>query len=750
MKTTKQVMATRLLVLFVVLSLAQTILIPTVSAADWVAVSGHVYWNGVAQNGAYVEIVEDYLYQHDYTAYGGYYGLGSDKDSITSNGGTVRATYSGHYNTSTFTSAGGVVDIYITDDSPSVNTASWTCSPTTPRAGIDLVSFWDQSTGSPTGWDWDFGDGTAHATTQNPTHLYSVAGTYTITLTASGDGWSDAETKTNHIVVSAPTGAGATIAMQQSSYTFEMTNQTISIPVVLTGIDGVSTYSVEYSTYAGSAAAGTNYEAVAGTLSFGAGETMKTIDLDVYDDGTIGYNKMFTVGLFNPVGGTISTGLSSATITLLGHKGNSSMINGPIRLWFSTGKIVKYRSVVVDVRLDSANGSLVGGSLYTGSDGMASINSLPYGQHVYCHAVFNGPYRVDDQQTQENYAFDVNFDFSANEQDYYIDIMSPTRCDVNPASISASYPLHSVQITIEDTGKPVTGIPVVLYAGDNYDIKVINKTTDDSGLVSLSAMGSTKFDLKVGGKYNYEKNYYHTFPLSTYTINVGTFKPPNPFGFIGDGVHWVVDAFSGFGSNVNSSGAAYGGVGGNAYAPQSVYGGARPLTDGPFAPAVYCWCNDSLNYAQTFDYNLTSTPIGSNVSTTIGTSQQVGSNETNCIFAVADPYNKNFLLTITAHQPGGDVILYYEYYWPGPNWRLPGVPVSLYPWVSIGIIGAVFLGTAARRNIGMAGITGTVSTAFIAGSGWMAAWGPTIWPILLFCILISVLFYWRQANKGEV
>ena len=34
-------------------------------------------------------------------------------------------------------------------------------------------------------WDWDFGDGTTHSTIQNPTHTYTVAGTYHVILTVT-------------------------------------------------------------------------------------------------------------------------------------------------------------------------------------------------------------------------------------------------------------------------------------------------------------------------------------------------------------------------------------------------------------------------------------------------------------------------------------------------------------------------------------------------------------------------------------
>ncbi len=52
------------------------------------------------------------------------------------------------------------------------------------------ATFTDLSTPGPSGpitaWDWDFGDGTPHGTTQNPSHTYAAAGTYTVTLTVTG------------------------------------------------------------------------------------------------------------------------------------------------------------------------------------------------------------------------------------------------------------------------------------------------------------------------------------------------------------------------------------------------------------------------------------------------------------------------------------------------------------------------------------------------------------------------------------
>ncbi len=54
--------------------------------------------------------------------------------------------------------------------------------------------FNDTSTGDPTAWTWDFGDGGA-STAQNPSHTYAQAGTYNVKLTAANAGGSNSKSK---------------------------------------------------------------------------------------------------------------------------------------------------------------------------------------------------------------------------------------------------------------------------------------------------------------------------------------------------------------------------------------------------------------------------------------------------------------------------------------------------------------------------------------------------------------------------
>ncbi|MFH2095559.1 MAG: PKD domain-containing protein [Bacteroidota bacterium] len=67
--------------------------------------------------------------------------------------------------------------------------AAFTPSTTSICAG-GSISFTDNSTGSPTSWAWDFGDGNT-STQQNPTHTFAANGTYTVMLTATNAYGSD-------------------------------------------------------------------------------------------------------------------------------------------------------------------------------------------------------------------------------------------------------------------------------------------------------------------------------------------------------------------------------------------------------------------------------------------------------------------------------------------------------------------------------------------------------------------------------
>ena len=85
--------------------------------------------------------------------------------------------------------------------------ASFTESYTSGTAPL-TVQFTDQSTESPTSWEWSFGDGST-GTAENPSHTYTAAGTYTVTLTAINTEGSSTNTASQ--TISVISGAATTL-----------------------------------------------------------------------------------------------------------------------------------------------------------------------------------------------------------------------------------------------------------------------------------------------------------------------------------------------------------------------------------------------------------------------------------------------------------------------------------------------------------------------------------------------------------
>ncbi len=86
--------------------------------------------------------------------------------------------------------------ITVTAEAPQ---ADFSGTPTSGMAPL-TVEFSDLSSGEIDTWKWFFGDGDS-AMVQYPGHEYTNPGTYTVSLTATGPGGSDTETKADYIVV---------------------------------------------------------------------------------------------------------------------------------------------------------------------------------------------------------------------------------------------------------------------------------------------------------------------------------------------------------------------------------------------------------------------------------------------------------------------------------------------------------------------------------------------------------------------
>ena len=130
-------------------------------------------------------------------------------------------------------------------------TVSATSSSTYPTAAFSAsstlgimplsVSFTDQSssgTAPSTSWLWSFGDGTT-STEENPTHVYTGAGSYTVSLMVTTANGSDTETKTAYITAIDASGAGC-YAGYRGGMPFDALGDFLILCLISAGLWGMS------------------------------------------------------------------------------------------------------------------------------------------------------------------------------------------------------------------------------------------------------------------------------------------------------------------------------------------------------------------------------------------------------------------------------------------------------------------------------------------------------------------------------
>ncbi|MBN8595701.1 MAG: S8 family serine peptidase [Anaerolineae bacterium] len=85
---------------------------------------------------------------------------------------------------------------------PPAPSAAFSASIQSGIAPLRIV-FTDQSTGSISAWNWNFGDGST-STERNPIHYYNTPGTYTVSLNVTGPGGSNTQTQNDLIAITQP------------------------------------------------------------------------------------------------------------------------------------------------------------------------------------------------------------------------------------------------------------------------------------------------------------------------------------------------------------------------------------------------------------------------------------------------------------------------------------------------------------------------------------------------------------------
>ncbi len=221
----------------------------------------------------------------------------------TSAAATLLGTYTGNNLPPTFMSTTGAFFLVFTSDVSVIApgfaatwnsvpvgippAASFSYAPAVPPTFIP-VQFTDQSLNAPTSWFWDFGDlGTS--TLQNPTHIYTVAGTYTVTLIATNCISSDT---TTYILTVLPNGIEENSTVQFDIYPVPFSEST--------------------------------------TLVLGEGDLPQSI----------------TIGITDIAGRTVQTMQPTSTITIIHRNGLSAGVYF-VNLYNEDGAMINTRRVVI-------------------------------------------------------------------------------------------------------------------------------------------------------------------------------------------------------------------------------------------------------------------------------------------------------------------------------------------------------------------------------------------------------------------
>jgi len=200
--------------------------------------------------------------------------------------------------------------------------------------------FLDQSTGSPTAWHWDFGDGTT-SNEQSPTHIYNQTGAYNVALTVSNDLASDTAVQYRCVIVNTVPVANftANATAGRTPFTVQFTDQS-------TGADGYQwqfgdgTTSTEQNpghtyTHPGTY---TVTEVVSG-VNYGSVSMQKQGYITVTDPPTVGFSANVTAGL-SPLAVQFNESVNGSVQYYYWQfgDGGTSFDRNPVHLYDTAGK----------------------------------------------------------------------------------------------------------------------------------------------------------------------------------------------------------------------------------------------------------------------------------------------------------------------------------------------------------------------------------------------------------------------------
>ncbi len=263
------------------------------------------------------------------------------------------------------------------------------------------------------------------------------------------------------------------------------------LQVVRSGGIGL-TVSVNYATANGTATAGSDYVATAGTLTFAPGETSKTISIPVLDDSFVESNETFNVTLSNPTAGAVLASPSTNVVTIVDNDGGTSTVQfNPTT--YSTTETPGNSSVTLAItatRLGdptvpiTVNYATSNGTATAGFDYVAATGTITFGAN----------------ETQKLIAITILDDsLVENPENFFVTLTSATNASISGPSATVTIadddsPTASIGFSASsssvDEGAGTVTLTVIRSGGLTFPATVRYQTSDGSARAGLNYVAS--------------------------------------------------------------------------------------------------------------------------------------------------------------------------------------------------------------------------------------------------------------------
>ena len=278
-----------------------------------------------------------------------------------------------------------------------------------------------------------------------------------------------------------PVPSAGTLAFSAGAYTVSESGPALAVTVSRSG-GSFGTVTVDYSTTDGTAAAGSDYTASSGTLTFIDGDVTETFSVPITDDTNYEGDEAFTLNLASPTGGASLGAPSTASVTIT--ENDPVPAAGSLQFTGASYSVAENGSAIV-ITVSRTGGSFgtvtidyatTDGSATAGNDYTATSGILTFADGVTSQT-FSVPI-IDDSNYEGNESFTVSLSSATGGATIgALATASVTITENDPVPPAGSLKFSGATYSIAEDGVSLS-ITVVRTGGSFGTVGVNYRTSD--------------------------------------------------------------------------------------------------------------------------------------------------------------------------------------------------------------------------------------------------------------------------------